>query len=283
MDLLSIKDIQQVSMDILIEVHNFCVQHQIRYSLAYGTLIGAIRHKGFIPWDDDIDIIMPRLDYERFCNSFQAKGLGILPETDGRSYINFCRICDTLHTKCSTDLPFAKKYTWGVWIDVFPIDGVTDDRAVFCQEANAMTKLWEKQIILRRSLPSLRKIYEDSLHNDKVENKFKNILIFALMKGSLLAPVGLRIIKKRLRNKARQIPFASTGHWSQLACLDDPTHDYQLIDDFKTVFLMPFENQEFYVMNGFDRVLKNLYGDYKKLPPEDQRISHSESFYWASK
>ena len=283
MDSLGIKDIQKISLDILTQVHSFCVHHQIRYSLMYGTLIGAIRHKGFIPWDDDIDIIMPRPDYELFCRSFQAEGLGVVPETDSRSYISFCRVCDTLHTKCSTDLPFAKKYSWGVWIDVFPVDGVSDDKSVFEREANEMTKLWEKQIILRRSLPSLRRIYEDSLKNDKVDNKFKNILIFALMKCSLLAPRSLKKIKKSLRQKASSIPFGSTEHWSQLACLDDPTHDYQLVEDFKTVSLMPFEDKEFLVMNGFDRVLKNIYGDYMALPPEDQRISHSDTFYWAAK
>ena len=63
---LSLKEIQSQSLEVLQTVHEFCVAEGIQYSLAYGTLIGAIRHKGFIPWDDDIDIIMPRPDYERF-------------------------------------------------------------------------------------------------------------------------------------------------------------------------------------------------------------------------
>ena len=100
------------------------------------------------------------------------------------------------------------------------------------------------------------------------------------MKGSLLVPCLLMAIKKRLRKQALIIPYASTKHWSQLACFDDTTHDYQLNEDFETVILMPFENKLFYVMNGYDRVLRNVYGDYMVPPPEDQRIKTSDAFYW---
>ena len=69
---MTLKDVQGVSLDILKDVHSFCESHHIRYSLAYGTLIGAIRHKGFIPWDDDVDIVIPRPDFTRFWHASVA-------------------------------------------------------------------------------------------------------------------------------------------------------------------------------------------------------------------
>ena len=68
---MALKEIQQVSLDILKDVHQFCINNGIHYSLCYGTLLGAIRHNGFIPWDDDIDIMMPRPDYDRFVNTYK--------------------------------------------------------------------------------------------------------------------------------------------------------------------------------------------------------------------
>ncbi len=73
MEKMTIKEIQGVSLDILKDVQSFCESHNISYSLAYGTLIGAIRHKGFVPWDDDIDILIPRSDFERFCQEYHSQ------------------------------------------------------------------------------------------------------------------------------------------------------------------------------------------------------------------
>lgn len=75
---LRIEDIKRISLDILIDVHEFCVNNNIHYSLGYGTMLGAVRHKGFIPWDDDIDIIMLRQDYEKFIKSYRSENYDII-------------------------------------------------------------------------------------------------------------------------------------------------------------------------------------------------------------
>ena len=69
---LSQKEVRQIQLNIMHNIHVYCIEHNIRYSLAFGTLIGAVRHKGFIPWDDDIDIMMPRFDYNRFIQGFET-------------------------------------------------------------------------------------------------------------------------------------------------------------------------------------------------------------------
>ncbi len=126
---MSLEDIQGVSLDILAAVDDFCTNKGIKYSLGYGGLIGAVRHKGPIPWDDDIDIIMERPEYDRFIKIFNQvgpNGLKLFAPELGNSYFSISRICDMSRT-------FVRKYyQWtdeetGVWIDVFPIDGLPSD------------------------------------------------------------------------------------------------------------------------------------------------------------
>ena len=95
---MNLGDIQRVSIEILQEIDNFCQKNSIRYSLGYGGLIGAIRHKGCIPWDDDIDIIMPRPDYRRLLNEFNGYFPELevyAPELDWNYYAPYANVCDT--------------------------------------------------------------------------------------------------------------------------------------------------------------------------------------------
>lgn len=116
---LTLKEIQQESLKILIDVHRFCEENGIRYSLAYGTMIGAVRHKGFIPWDNDIDIYMPRPDYERFCHLYKSDIYGIISEYDPHCYINYCHVYDRVKTVFLSDYFTGDSTDGGVWIDVF--------------------------------------------------------------------------------------------------------------------------------------------------------------------
>ena len=89
---MTLDEIQAVNLEIMKEIHVFCVNNHINYSLAYGSLIGAIRHKGFIPWDDDIDIMMPHQDYELFSKTFKSsKGYELLSVYSNETYVNYTR------------------------------------------------------------------------------------------------------------------------------------------------------------------------------------------------
>ena len=109
---LTLKEIQQYGLDVLLHVHEFCVAHDIPYSLAYGTLIGAVRHKGFIPWDDDIDIIMTRENFDRFLRVYQSSGDFLLVSpNDKKSYLAFARVCDMKNSEIVTRSPWSKYKT----------------------------------------------------------------------------------------------------------------------------------------------------------------------------
>lgn len=258
------QDIQKVSLDILQVVHDFCVKNNIKYSLAYGTLIGAIRHKGFIPWDDDIDIIMPRSDYERFFSTFSCPGYGKVYEKDEDCYINYGRVFDTERTVCKSIIPLSENYTGGVWIDVFPIDGVPDDKNLFSKEIFQMNRTWMLQLRYRYSRASLFDILKTA--------SAKDACILLAIKLSCRGKRLLEDTNRILREYAQKYPFGSTGHWSQLVCLDDKDRNYQRIEDFSEMVDVEFEGRLFKMMKGYDRVLRNIYGDYMQLPPKDQQI-----------
>ena len=97
MEELGIDKLKQIQLDMLKDIHTFCVEHEIRYSLAFGTLLGAVRHKGYIPWDDDIDIMMPREDYNRFIRSYGNQTYKIADMSVNPNYgLPFAKVEDVL-------------------------------------------------------------------------------------------------------------------------------------------------------------------------------------------
>ena len=122
-----IQELRQIQMGILDEVHQFCEQHGLRYFLSSGTLIGAVRHRGYIPWDDDIDIYMPRQDYEQFLLTYtDAKGIyrAINPATEPHYYYTFAKVVDQRTRMVEKE---TEGYEIGVYLDIFPVDYVTDN------------------------------------------------------------------------------------------------------------------------------------------------------------
>ena len=123
---MTLQEIQQVNLEMMKDIHAFCVKNGIHYSLAYGSLIGAIRHKGFIPWDDDIDIMMPRPDFERFSREYKSEnGFWLSSVYGDDTYVNYTRVYDD-RTLVICPAKAGKKET-GVWIDIYPIDGISDN------------------------------------------------------------------------------------------------------------------------------------------------------------
>ena len=97
---MTLQDMHSFCLDIAKEVHRFCIENGIKYSLGYGSLLGAVRHKGYIPWDDDIDFLIPRPDYDIFCQTFKSAKYKLA--TPDNAYIAYARVYDNERTYCRT-------------------------------------------------------------------------------------------------------------------------------------------------------------------------------------
>ena len=245
-------------MGILDEVHRFCEAHSLRYFLSSGTLIGAVRHKGYIPWDDDIDIYMPRKDYERFLQTFSdAKGIyrAINPSTERHYYYTFAKVVD-LRTKMVEDETAG--YEIGVYMDIFPVDYVTDN----LQERERIFK--EKKL--------LYKIRRCKISNS---NPLKSYLAYIVYK---CLPMTVKQIERKIRH---------------LIVLAEPTHTVCNMteagpkmkgcfpaEDIASSVDIEFEGRMYKTMVGYKDYLERTYGDYMTLPPVEQRVTHHFEAYW---
>ncbi len=270
---LTLKELQGESLKILRDVHAFCVQNDIRYSLYGGTLIGAIRHKGFIPWDDDIDIIMPRPDFERFCHIYESTRYCLISNNiDKRCYMAMGRVCDKQKTVMKSMLPWCNNEV-GCWIDIFPADGLPDD-------ANDVNKLYSNAAKIYLHLQKMRYAKGAiSLNRPLLSN-----LHCLFCKLVYLNGMGVSKYARKLNEYIQKYPFEKSKYWGSLSCLEPDyakplPHD---ISSFSNCKLMSFENESFYVMNGYDEVLRKIFGDYLRLPPVEKRVPKQQyiKFYW---
>lgn len=257
----SLREAQLIMLDILKEVHNICEKNNIRYFLCDGTLLGAVRHKGFIPWDDDLDISMLREDYDKFMSIAKDE----LPEDlfmqtfDTDPHYKLYHIpLKVRHNKSHfiEEGEKNKKYHQGIYIDIFPIDKVPDSKTKFSVQSKLSRLLViMKMKISTRDFPSV--------------NFFGRTLLQLF--GHL---VSYKVIKKIL---------FSTSKWNKESKGELYTHGVELlwntIYDAKDLFPLKkikFEDAEFWGPNNPESILKQVYGDFMKLPPEDQRQYHAK-------
>ena len=264
---ISFDDCKKLQLDILIGVAEFCERHNIRYSLAYGTLIGAIRHKGYIPWDDDIDIIMPRLDYDKFVASFQHPKYKLL---GGASLSNH------LHhvvTDMQTTLVFEKSlndnhyYKGGLWVDVFPIDKVPDDKDEY--------KKLKKRISTLCTLHRYGEFPDQLIAASVKPSKKRMKKMFSWVMKPFVKPLGCLINRTVHNYNDKQ---TKTGADLSLWYLGWPSFPIVWLDDYVDV---EFENHKFKAIKEYDSFLRAIYGDYMQYPPkEDQVPKHAYKAYY---
>lgn len=259
-NLLNTSEVKRQLVTMLSAFDRMCRKYNIRYSLDSGTLLGAIRHKGFIPWDDDIDLIIPRPDYERLLRH---------PEWIAEPYeiISPYR-CDAIH-------PFAKfvnkkyraqeKELEGItdeylWIDLFPADAVPDD----CGEAMS---LCARQVKLVKAYG--RSIANPNGVHDAIKRAARKVLKPLYR---VLYPPKKTI--EKIWSNAERISYGSTKNVSNIVWPSVIKKRWFPAEDFDNLIELDFEGQSFLSIPHWDEYLSGLYGDYMSLPPVKDRVSH---------
>ncbi len=269
---LTLKELQQFSLEILKDVAGFCERNGLRYSLGYGTLLGAVRHKGFIPWDDDVDIMMPREDYERFRVLYKSDRYSFIDSQNTPDcYIAFGRVCDTEKTIASSCIPWVKRDV-GVWIDIFPIDRVPDDREAF-------ERIYDSLQLLMKFNVGIRRVHTISSSRFSIKKRLK-IWTLKRMHPRLIKRDPADIAKD-MNTIVSLISPADSHHWSQLTCPGEANEFFEE-DEINEYVKLEFEGCEFFVWKGYDKILRDSYGDFMQLPPKNKRkpLQNYITFYW---
>ena len=263
------QELKIILADLLYQVDLFCKKNNISYFLDAGTLIGAIRHKGFIPWDDDIDICMPRPDYNRFLEITKDKPINeyikIYYEED--SLFPYIKICDT--RTLLIEYPDTLRTELSVYIDVFPKDGLPDNPKKAARHC-AKVKFYNN-------------CYWFNKYSVRVWKKSKNVIkkmiayiMYPLVKDKLYPlKKSLKLAQKYPYEKSRYVATVLAGGMANRVGKEC----------FSKSIAVEFEGRSYSAPIGYDKYLRKLFskindGDYMIWPPEDLRVAHETEAYW---
>lgn len=255
---IDLEELKLIQLDILSVIDRFCRDKNIKYSLGCGSMLGAARHKGYIPWDDDIDIYLLREEYEKLIECFPEE-----VENVKLAALQRDELWDRAYAKaydCRTEMQDAgHKYHIGVGIDVFPIDRVPVDMEEWMQY-DKKRRRYQFLYALKTSI-TLRKGRE-----------WWKYLLLPITKFFLL-PFSTRriaIFLERYSMQYQEIDSPYVFECCQGIFQKRPFKRSAL----ENVIDMPFEDRIVYGMRDYDEYLSNAYGDWRRLPPEEKRVPH---------
>lgn len=252
---ITVEEAKRISLEILKDVAAFCDNNGLTYFLTDGTLLGAIRHKGFIPWDDDIDIMMPRMDYEKFIQTYKSQipnKYMLASPHDKYPFYYFTKVYDVSTVKIEEGVVYKERQPLGIDIDIFPIDGQAEDEQEFRNNH-------KKRKCIYRWIALSNSSFRGSI-------KHKIATLFAKMVGS-------RYWVKKYNKIAQKYTFGETAKAGTMTVYGGlrNRHSVTLFQEKAKVI---FEEEYFWAPKNYHQFLENCYGDYMTPPPLDEQITH---------
>ncbi len=247
------REVQMEELRILIYIRDLCQKHHLRYFLGYGTLLGAVRHQGFIPWDDDIDILMPYPDYVQFCKLCSEEDVY---ELDSMLNISQSQLPLVDITRVRSKFMYSEYRVFplrtkvGVHVDIYPMSGCPDTlekRKTYHAAMGKYDEAWNEKIIIPMCTPQYSQEEHKKIFKDFIQFSTKYDYDSSAFVGVISMHPGIHC-----------------------------TAPKELYDNTVT---MNFEGEEFCVASGWDETLKKCYGNYMELPPVQERKPHFNSVY----
>ena len=262
---ISFEENKKLQLDILSEIADFCDEHNLRYFLTYGSLIGAVRHHGFIPWDDDIDIQMPREDYNVLIKTFNQEkknsNYELIAPGECKSRHSIVKIIDLRTVKIEPGIDYSHGML-GIDVDIFPIDGMPSDEGEYLR--------WRKQLFryYRR--------YDAAVKERK--GSIKHIIYLNLMSPPFVPAKFWLNCALKLHKK---YPYKESEFVGTMEMVWNGTGNRVKKSVFDEEIEAEFEGRVFKIPKFYDELLTALYGDYMELPPKEKQITHHKNnVFW---
>lgn len=272
-DTYAIKELQKICLSILLDIQKVCDKYNLTIMLGGGSALGAVRHKGFIPWDDDIDLNMPREDYEKFKNVFKEElgskyNLYAPNYSENKALTRFAKI-EKKNTTVITTLS-GDKTELGICIDIFVIDKIPSNmfvRLFYGIISTILMIVCANVMFYEQHNKAYKEYFVKSNKKKYVIYYFKLLIgwIFHYIKSYKWYNILDKFLWYNGKTNLYGVP---TGR----------KHYFGEIFDKKIYFpvrQIEFETKTFYIPNDVDKYLCNLYGDYMRIPKDDERVSHN--------